>query len=194
MTMNRIMQLPLLLMLAIATVGCGTERPASNAEQSAAGTPAPRDTAPVATGGRRDDGFLREQVALSAKQVGLAQLAAERATRPAVKQLADRLLRDHRQAGEQLRQIASKQGGNVPADSDQLKVERERLSALSGEQFEREYLDEIIADHEDAVIDLEKAAKDNDVEIRQWAADNLTRVRRHLDEARQLRQPAGQKR
>ena len=97
------------------------------------------------------------------------------------------LLRDHQQASEELRQIASKQQMNLGPEGEQLKVERERLSGLSGEQFDGEYLNEIIADHENAVSDLESATKGEDLEIRQWAAKTLPIVRRHLEEAQQLR-------
>ena len=93
--------------------------------------------------------------------MGLARLASERATRPAVKKFGEMILRDYRQASEELRQIASTQQVNAGAENEQLKVERERLSRLSGEQFDREYLDEIIADYQDALGDLENAAKGN---------------------------------
>jgi putative membrane protein len=140
----------------------------------------------VATGGTRDVDFLREQLALGGKEVGLARLAAERAARPEVKKFAEVVVRDHQQAAEDLRQIASTQQVNA-AEGEELKTERERLSALTGAQFDREYLDEIIADHEDAAGDLERASKGDDPEIRQWAAKHLPMVQRRLEEARQLR-------
>ena len=189
--MNRMPQLLLSLVVSIVVAGCGREKLKTETEQVGTGTPTARD--PVATRGTRDAGFIREQLAVGDKQVGLARLASERATRPAVRKFGEMMLRDYRQASEELRQIASRQQVNAGAENEQLKVERERLSRLSGEQFDREYLDEIIADHQDAVGDLENAAKGNDPEIAQWAARNLPIVRRHLDEAQQLRTTAPQK-
>lgn len=186
--MSRMTQL--LLVASIAVVGCGREQPRTGTEQAGAGTPSARDT--VATRGSRDSDFLREQLAMGDKQVGLARLASDRATRPAVKKFGEMLVRDHQQAGEELRQIASRQQVNVGPEGEQLQVERERLSRLSGEQFEGEFLDEIIADHQDAVGDLENAAKGDDLEIRQWVAKTLPIVRRHLEEAQQLRMNAPQ--
>jgi putative membrane protein len=141
----------------------------------------------VATRGTRNVDFLREQLALGEKQVGLARLAAERAARPEVKQFAEALVRDHQQAADELRQIASSEQVNAATQGEQLKTERERLSGLKGAQFDREYLDEIIADHQDAVGDLEGASKGDDPEMRQWAAKHLPMVQRRLEEARQLR-------
>jgi putative membrane protein len=189
--MTRMPQLLLSLAVSIVLVGCGRDESKTETEQVGTGTPTARDT--VATRGTRDAGFLREQLAVGDKQVGLARLASERATRPAVRKFGEMMLRDYRQASEELRQIASRQQVDAGAENEQLKVERERLSRLSGEQFEREYLDEIVADHQDAVGDLENAAKGNDPEIAQWAARNLPIVRRHLDEAQQLRKTAPQK-
>jgi putative membrane protein len=181
--MNRLTQL--LLIVSIAAAGCNREEPKTRTEQVGAATPSTGDT--VATRGSRDSDFLREQIAVEEKQVGLGALASERATHPAVKKFAETLSRDHQQASEELRRIASGQRVSVAAEGEELKVERERLSRISGEQFEEEYLDEIIADHEDAVGDLENAAKRNDLEVSQWAAKTLPIVRRHLEEARQLR-------
>ena len=187
--MSRMTQL--LLAVSIAVVGCEREQPKTSTEQVGAGTPSARDT--VATRGSRDSNFLREQLAVGDKQVGLARLASDRATRPALKKFGEMLLRDHQQASEELRQIASRQQANVRPEGEQLKVERERLSKLSGEQFEGEYLDEIIADHEDAVGDLENAAKGDDLEIRQWAATTLPIERRHLEGAQQPRKTPPQR-
>ena len=188
--MNRMPQLLLFLVVSIVAAGCGREKPKTETEQVGTGTPTAGD--PVATRGTRDAGFIREQLAVGDKQVGLGRLASERATRPAVRKFGEMMLRDYRQASEELRQIASRQQVNAGAENEQLKVERERLSRLSGEQFDREYLDETIADYQDAVGDLESAAKGNDPEIAQWAARNLPIVRRHLDEAQQLRTTAPQ--
>ena len=189
--MSRMTQLLLSLVVSFAVAGCGREEPKTGTEQVGAGTPTARDT--VATRGTRDADFLREQLAVVDKQVGLGRLASERATRPGVRKFGEMMLRDHQQASEELRQIASRQQVNAGAEGEELKIERERLSGLSGEHFDREYLDEIIADYQDAIGDLEDAAKGDDLEIRQWAAKNLPIVRRHLEEAQQLRKTAPQK-
>ena len=128
--MNRMPQLLLSLAVSIVVAGCGREKPKTETEQVGTGTPTARD--PVATRGTRDAGFIREQLAVGDKQVGLARLASERATRPAVRKFGEMMLRDYRQASEELRQIASRQQVNAGAENEQLKVERERLSRLSG--------------------------------------------------------------
>ena len=107
------------LIVSIVLVGCGRDEAKTATEQVGTGTPTARDT--VATRGTRDAGFLREQLAVGDKQVGLARLASERATRPAVRKFGEMMLRDYRQASEELRQIASRQEVNAGAENEQLK-------------------------------------------------------------------------
>ncbi|MBA2306182.1 MAG: DUF4142 domain-containing protein [Acidobacteria bacterium] len=172
-----------------AVTGCGAEQPNKAGEQAGAATPPPAtDRAAAATTANTGEAdFVKEQLEVGEKQIGLARLVSDRATRPALKRFGETVLRDHQQATEALRQIAGRAGVQKTGQPEQLKVEGERLSKLSGAPFEREYLDEIIADHEDEVADLEKAANGNHPEIRQWATNTLPMVRRRLEEARELR-------
>ena len=189
--MSRMIHLPV-LMLVVSAAGCNREQPP--AAQQEAAVSAPQESVAGTAGGSVDMSFVTEQLAMGEKEVGLAQLADERAERPGVKQFAKMLERDHRQATDELRKIAAGQKGTQTPYAEQLKVERERLSRMSGEQFEREFLEEIIADHEDAVRDLEAVVKDENADLRQWAARTLPIVRRHLEEARQLRGGGGRSR
>jgi putative membrane protein len=140
--------------------------------------------APVATTGAAAGGtFVQDQLAVGRKQHGLAELAAERATRPEVKALAQSIASDHAATYADLRQMAQDQ---TVAEPEQLRTERERLSQLSGEQFDREYLVEMIADHERAVTALEEASRSGESRLREWAAGALPTIRRHLEEAKRL--------
>jgi putative membrane protein len=179
------------VMLGVTVVACGGDD-TTKAQPPAATTPNPQAREGVAgtAGVSAAADFVRAQLTLGEKQVGLARLASERATRPAVKQFAEELVRDHQQAGDSLRQIAAKQSVTTTTTAEQLGVERERLSQLSGAQFEREYLDETIADHERAIADLEKATSSEDAAVRQWATATLPIQRRHLEQAQALRKSA----
>ena len=137
--------------------------------------------------------FIQDQLALGRKQQGLAQLAAQRAARPEVKALAQSIVQDHEQTYASLRQMAQT-GSATVAEPDQLRTERDRLSQLSGEQFDREYLTEMIADHERAVTALEEASRSGDAQVRQWAGTALPQVRRHLQEAKRLQGGSSQSR
>jgi putative membrane protein len=81
--------------------------------------------------------------------------------------------------------MAERQSVSAP-EPEQLRAERQRLSQLSGAQFDQEYLIEIIADHERNVAALEEAARTGDAQVKEWASRALPRARRHLEQAQQL--------
>ena len=162
---------------------CGGDDGASR--EQASGTPS-AGGAPVATSGTASGGsFIQDQLAVGRKQQGLAELAATRATRPEVKALAQSIVQDHEATYADLRQLAQRQSVNA-SEPEQLRTERERLAKLSGAEFDREYLTEMIADHERAVTALEEAGRSGDAQVRNWASTAMPRIRRHLAEAQRL--------
>ncbi len=175
----------------IGAVACGTDESANRGQAS--GTPSAGGAPVATTGSGAAASFINDQLALGRKQQGLAQLAADQATRPEVKALAQSIVKDHEQTYAPLRQMAQSQSIAV-SEPEQLRTERERLAQLSGEQFDREYLTEMIADHERAVTALEEASRSGDAQVRQWAGTALPQVRRHLQEAQRLQGGSSQPR
>lgn len=176
------------VVLGATVVACGGDDGANSPQAGAAAPPpAAREAVAGTAGAATATDFVRTQLTFGDKQIGLARVASERATRPAVKELGAAIVRDHQTAIDSLRQMASQQGVTTSTSPEQLDVERERLSQLSGAAFEREYLDEIIADHERAITDLETANTGGDATLRQWATTTLPVLRRHLERARELR-------
>jgi putative membrane protein len=63
----------------------------------------------------------------------------------------------------------------------------QRLSRLSGAEFDREYIDAMVNDHEKAVDAVEDKANDGDnSDVKQWAATTLPALKQHLERARQI--------
>ena len=177
----------------VSTAACGGDDARTTDQAAASGA---SGAAPVATSGTAAAGqttFIQDQLALGRKQQGLAQLAADRATRPEVKALAQSIVQEHDATYGSLQQMAERQSVSV-ADPEQLRVERDRLSKLSGEGFDREYLVEIIADHERAMTSLQEAARSGDAQVKEWASTAMPRIRRHLEEAQRLHGGSSQSR
>ena len=177
----------------VSTAACGGDDARTTDQAAASGSPG---AAPVATSGTAaaaQGTFIQDQLALGRKQQGLAQLAADRATRPEVKALAQSIVQEHDATYGSLQQMAERQSVSV-ADPEQLRTERERLSKLSGEGFDREYLVEIIADHERAMTSLQEAARSGDTQVKEWASTAMPRIRRHLEEAQRLHGGSSQSR
>ena len=78
--------------------------------------------------------------------------------------------------------------GNVPLSAEHEKL-RTRLSGLSGAQFDREYIDAMVAGHREAVGLFEKqtgAAKSTDADTTKLAQELLPTIKRHLEQAEQI--------
>jgi predicted outer membrane protein len=114
-----------------------------------------------AFGRRSDQEFVREMMASGTAEVQLGQLASQRANSAEVRQFAERMVQDHTKAGEQLKQIASRQGITTAAAADDDHRElMERLSSAKGSEFDREYMQAMVDSHEDVLDELESRAGD----------------------------------
>lgn len=168
--------------VATVTIACGD----GNRNDNRGGTPGAAGTAGSSLSG--DSEFVEDQLADGDAEVELGRLAEERATNPEVKEFARMMLQDHRKAGTELKQIASKH--NVQPDEGEKNEHndvRERLSKLSGREFDREYLKTMVEDHEEAVNEIEKKAEHADnPEVRQWASKTLPTIKQHLERAKQI--------
>jgi putative membrane protein len=65
--------------------------------------------------------------------------------------------------------------------------EMNKLSGLSGDAFDREYINLMVKDHESAVKDFEKAStKAKDPDVRAFATKTLPTLREHLQQVRDI--------
>jgi putative membrane protein len=140
-----------------------------------------------------DASWVRDQLEDGEAEVMLGRLASEKARHPQVKEFAEMMVRDHTKAGAELKQAAGAQATadartaeNRDGDHKDL---HERLSKLSGAEFDREYMKAMIDEHEEAVNELEGKAKDADnAQIKDWAGKTLQHVQHHLERAKQIQQ------
>jgi putative membrane protein len=62
-----------------------------------------------------------------------------------------------------------------------------KMSALSGAEFDRKYMDQMVKDHEKTVSLFEReSTKGSDAEVKAWAAKTLPALREHLRMARDI--------
>jgi putative membrane protein len=65
----------------------------------------------------------------------------------------------------------------------------ERLSRLSGREFDREYIKAMVDAHQNTVERFERQAKGgDDPEVKQFVSKTLPTVRQHLERAQQIQQ------
>jgi putative membrane protein len=121
-------------------------------------------------------------------EVELGKLAVERAASPEVKAFGQKMVDDHSQADDRLRQVAAAKGLSLPSALDrQARGDRDRLAKLSGGEFDRAYIAMMVKDHTEDVAAFNHAANTGvDVEVRNFAAATLPVVKEHLSMARDL--------
>lgn len=121
-------------------------------------------------------------------EVELGQLAAQKASDPAVRQFAERMVQDHSKASQQLNQILSQKGVTVPTEtSSSEQREVDRLQKYTGADFDKAYIDHMIRDHKKDVKEFEHASqKAEDSDLKAFAANTLPVLQDHLRMAQDL--------
>jgi len=188
--MKRFAQLACALVAAVSIAACAGDNntPRDDAGPGAAGT-----TGTAGTSSDVDRDWINDQLADGDLDVRLGRLAQERGASADVRAFGAMMVEKHTMAGTELKRIANRH--NVPApdaarDKDDADGPLERLSKLSGAEFDRAYLDLMVEEHEDAIDALEDKARDNDehADVKDWAAKVLPDVRQHLQRAKDLRE------
>ena len=132
-----------------------------------------------------DQAFVKEAAQGGMAEVELGQLAQEKASSPDVKQFGERMVTDHQKANEQLKQIASQKGMQLPAEpSAKDKATKEKLSKLSGEQFDKAYMADMVKDHKKDVAAFKRESNaGQDPAIKEFASQTLPTLEDHLKQA-----------
>jgi putative membrane protein len=95
---------------------------------------------------------------------------------------------DHSKANDELKEIASSQGIQVPDKlSAKDEMTKERLSKLSGEQFDKAYMSDMVKDHTKDVADFQRESQSGkDPQVKEFASKTLPILQSHLKEAKQI--------
>jgi putative membrane protein len=139
---------------------------------------------------QEDMEFARKAAEGGLKEVRLGELAQQQAESEEVQQFGQRMVEDHGQANEQLKQIAEQKGIELPRElPDDAQQLHDELQQKSGAEFDQAYMDEMVSDHEEdveAFEDYVESAQDPD--LRNFAEQTLPTLREHLELARQTQE------
>ena len=144
------------------------------------------DNGKLASGDRK---FVTEALKGGMAEVELGKLASEKASNDAVKQFGQRMVDDHGKAAEELKKIAQDKGVTPPAEMDgKHKRLHGRLSKLSGAEFDRAYMDEMVKDHRNDVKEFQReASRAKDPDVTGYASKTLPTLQEHLKQAETVR-------
>lgn len=136
----------------------------------------------------RDASFLNGSAASGIAEVQLGELAAKRASSPAVRRFAQQMVSDHSQANAQLMQLAHSKQISPSTTLDAAHQQTlDRLQGLKGRAFDKAYVDGQVDDHQ-TTLDLFQGEAQNgtDPDVKAFAANNAGIIQQHLNEAKRL--------
>jgi putative membrane protein len=130
-----------------------------------------------------EERFMKEAASGGLMEVELGKIAAEKGSHQRVKEFGKRMQADHSKANAQLKKIASSKGVELPTEpSGEHKSTMDKLTKLSGAEFDREYMEAMVDDHKE---DIEKfqtqADKGKDPELKKFASETLPILKKHLE-------------
>ena len=145
-------------------------------------------TAGSQTLSQQDKTFIHAAGAGNLAEAELGQLAEQKATTPAVKEFGRWMATDHGLANKWLAAILREEHESfqpsLTAEQTQLK---QKLEGLSGAQFDQQYVEHMVQDHEKTVPVFEKEVKEGHNPAIKSYAENLNPVlEQHLIEVKEL--------
>jgi putative membrane protein len=140
---------------------------------------------------RADRTFMEKAARASMSGVAISRVAATRTSNPEVRRFAQNLINDHEEAFEQLSALATNLGVSLPAKDPR----PERWEKRDAKNFDREYLEEMIDEHEEVVKLFAEHAKDGeDATTVAYARKHLPKLQQHLQHAIDLKRALTDKR
>lgn len=136
----------------------------------------------------QDEAFLRDAAMDNQSEIELARLALRNASNPDVKRFAQRLIDAHNRVESDIESLTRNTAITLPP---QLDIEHRqmvnRLAGLSGDDFDREFLNMMIKDHKEAIAKFEERANaEPSNAVSNFAARTLPRLREHLRTAQDI--------
>ncbi len=142
---------------------------------------------------KADSRFVTNAAEGGLAEVQLGQLAKEKASNKSVQDFGAQMVKDHTEANNDLKSVASSKGVTVP-DSLNAKDKAlyDRLSKLSGSQFDRAYMNAMVKDHQEDVSEFRKVSRTaKDPDVKSFASKTLPTLEHHLQMAEQTQKQLG---
>ena len=136
-----------------------------------------------------DKKFLATAAQADVNEIKLSELAEEKATNPDVKAFAKKMVTEHKAMSASMKPFADEWGLTPPdgPDADHQK-EWDKLNGMSGKDFDKEYMDQMVSDHAKALDLFTSEAKDSkDAKFKAAVIKGKTRVAAHKNMAYDLK-------
>lgn len=148
--------------------------------------PAGKQAADTGKLSQQDQQFIQQAALDNMFEVRLGQLGLEKAQSKTVRDFAGKMVKDHSSSMSSLSKIAQKNGVELPAKiSDDQQAIYDRLSQLSGKDFDTAYMEQVTQQHQTALNAFQRASEEaQDKDLRNYAKSTIPTLRKHQDLAK----------
>ena len=142
---------------------------------------------------QQDADFAKEAAIGGRFEVDMGKTAQSKGQSQAVKDFGKQMVDDHGKANDKLTSAAKDLKLTLPSALDQKhKDTMDRLSKLSGDQFDREYAAEMVKDHKEDQAAFEKEiSQGKNAQLKAWTTDTLNTIKHHLTMAQDMQTKLG---
>jgi putative membrane protein len=141
---------------------------------------------PSATPAEQD--FMIKTAQMNLAEIDMARIAMQKSQNPEVKDFANMIQSDHTDALEDLRDLMRDKGMSLPSVlSPEAKADIEKMTALSGPEMDREFVNTMVADHQKAIeMFRDQVNIAQSPHVRKYAEGLLPKLEMHLEKAQKL--------
>jgi putative membrane protein len=138
----------------------------------------------------QDRVFLKEALEGGMAEVQLGQLALQKSNNADVKQFAQKMVDDHTKMGDQLKPLAQQIGVKIPdGPSKKDKALIAKLQVLTGDDFDKAYMKDMVKDHKGDLTDFHSEAdQGSNLAVKGAASQYAPIINQHLQMAEQISQ------
>jgi putative membrane protein len=137
---------------------------------------------------KSDQRYFDDLARANLAEIQSGKLAQSKTSSAEVKQFAQHMIDDHGKKFDEQRTLARAKNIALPAaPEDKHKDAMKKLERLSGAQFDRAYMEQMVKDHEEAVRLVQNiATKADDPELKAAGQKALPDIQKHLEMAKSL--------
>jgi putative membrane protein len=140
-----------------------------------------------------DETFMLNTAKAGMAEVELGKLAAQNASSDSVKKFGQRMVDDHSKGNDELKTLAASKNVVLPSEVDaQDKAMKDKMAAMKGEAFDREYMAMMVGGHTKVVESFRTEAKSGqDADLKAWVTKTLPAIEAHLKLAQDTNRAVG---
>jgi putative membrane protein len=140
-----------------------------------------------------DQAAMKQLASANLAEIESGKMAASKAQNAEVKSFAQKMVDDHGKMLEDLKSLAKSKGVALPDNAPVKEMAQSKLlERKSGAEFDKDYMEHMVKDHEKDVKDTENiAAKAKDPQFKSAVQQANAKIKEHLQLAQRVAQSAG---